>query len=358
MRRSIALFLLVSCAALAVHSPAAAGPIRVGVEPTEDVSGPVLVRVSGHYISLHNGISHHWKDDFIPIGGRHFIPLGPVNPLINVGVSVRIVHPELISAHARSHSTPLLLRPVGFETFEPRTWRDVMAHEESRFGERPKTPAGHVLPQAYQHLKSILEEYLPAYDVQPDASMKGDPILHQLELFEELVRYALDAPAPVFDLPRGMPQENRPSYVKSLRERHLMLRVEIEEIIYQLREWLSLDRAERRHIRNLMDGMRHAKHVAAQLLTDADWKRLGDYMNEVEKSRARKQDYQKGKSWSDPTTGIAYRVRMLEPRGECAELGISVDLTGLVKADLGNLIHSVKGRFCRDADGTTRYGQS
>ena len=59
-------------------------------------------------------------------------------------------------------------------------------------------------------------------------------------------------------------------------------------------------------------------------------------------SRVRKQNYQEGKSQSDPTTGISYRVRMLEPRGESAKLSISTDLTRLVKADLDNLIHSVE----------------
>lgn len=358
MHRFIALFLLAACAAFTATSPATAGPIRLGVEPLEGVSGPALVRVSGHYISIHNGISHHWKDDFIPVGGRHFIPLGPVNPLINVGVSVRIIHPELISAHARSHSTPLLLRPVGFETFVPRTWREIMTSGESRFGDRPDTPAGHVLPQAYWHLKSILEEYLPAYDADPGADLKGDPIAHQLDLFDELVRYALDAPPPIFELPRGMPEESRTGYVRSLRERDLKQRVEIAEVLHRLREWLSLDRAKRRHIRSLMDGMQRPQDVADELMTEADRKRVFEYMNEVEASRARRQDYRKGKSWSDPTTGIRYRVRMLEPRGECARLSVSTDLTGLVKADLNNLIHSVEGRFCRDADGTSRFRKS
>jgi len=358
MHRYIGLFLLVSCAAFTATSPAAAGPIRLGVEPIENVSGPALVRVSGHYISIHNGISRHWKDEFIPIGGRHFVPLGAVNPLINVGVSVRIIHPELVSAHARSHSTPLLLRPVGFETFEPRTWRDVMASGESRFGERPNTPAGHVLPQAYWHLKSILEEYLPAYDAKPGIDLVGDPIVQQLDFFDALVRYALDAPPPTFEMPRGTSEENRSSYMRSLREQDLTQRVEIEEVLYRLHEWLSLDRAERQRIRRLMDGMQRAQGVADQLMTEADRKRLGDYMNEVETSRVLRQDYQKGKSWSDPATGISYRVRMLDPRGECAKLSISADLTGLVKADLDELIHTVEGRFCREADGTSRFSKS
>ena len=358
MRCSITFLLLASWATLTATSPAAAGPIRLGVEPRESVSGPALVRVSGHYISIHNGFSRHWKDDFIPIGGRHFVPLGVVNPLNNMGVSVRIIHPELVSASARSRSTPLLLRPVGFETFEPRTWREVMASGESRFGKRPDTPAGHVLPQAYWHLKSVLEEYLPAYDAEPGSDLEGDPIANQLDFFDTLARYALDAPPPTFDIPGGMPEENRQSYVRSLRERDLSQRVEIEDVLYRLHEWLSLDRKERRRIRRLMNGMQRAQGVSDQLMTRTDRKRLGDYMNEVATSRVLNRDYQKGRSWSDPATGISYRVRMLDPRGECAKLSISADLTGLVKADLDELIHTVEGRFCREADGTSRFKKS
>ena len=74
--------------------PALAGPIRVGVETETPVAGPFLVRVSGHYADFHNGRSRHWKTALIPAGGRHFVALGPVNALLNMGVSVSIYHPS------------------------------------------------------------------------------------------------------------------------------------------------------------------------------------------------------------------------------------------------------------------------
>jgi hypothetical protein len=356
MRVLIDLFVLAFCLFAAMS--AAAGPIRVGVEPISEIEGPVLVRVNGHYLSIHGGNSHHWKDAFIPVGGRHFVPLGPVNLLINVGVSVRIIHPEIVSESSVSTSTPLLIRPVGFETFQPRTWRDIMARGESRFGERPDTPAGHVLPLAYWHLRSILNEYLPALDMDTAIDVSDGEIRHQLALLERIVRYALDAPPPSLDKPARMPSENLASYQRSIRDTRSKTRVEIEEMLHQLREWLSLDHGERRHIREMMKQMRYPQRVAAHLMTDIDRRQLGDFIGRAAAGRANRKTLQKGSSWTNPNTQVSYRARMLRSSGECARLNLQVDLTRVVVADLDEMVRSVEGRFCRDADGKSRYGRS
>jgi hypothetical protein len=347
-------FILVTTAA----STVVAGPIRLGVEPMTSIDGPILVRVSGHYISIHNGNSHHWKDDFIPAGGRHFIPLGPVNPLINVGVSVRIIHPEIVSASARSSSTPLLLRPVGFDTFEPLTWEEILERGETRFGDRPETPAGHVLAQAYWHLRSILEEYLPALDDEGGQNESSSALPNQLALLERIARHALDAPPQEMNRPPSLPAENLASYRRSLREQDLKFRVELEEALHRLREWLSLDRDQRRLVRSMMQRMQYPQRVADQLMTRADRQRLGEYLAELDTQRALRQAHPKSTSWVDATTRVAYRVRMLKFSGECVRLNVQTDLTLVVPADVGDMTHSVEGRFCRDADGLARFGNS
>jgi hypothetical protein len=360
MRRSIFVFLMCFCPGLGLvaASPVVAGPIRLGVEPITPIEGPVLVRVSGHYISIHNGRSHHWKDDFVPAGGRHFIPLGPVNPIINVGVSVRIVHPEIVSDSARSKSTPLLLRPVGFETFEPRTWRDILAKGEARFGDRPETPAGHVVAQANWHLRSILDEYLPALDGEGGSGESDAALPDQIALLEEIARYALDTPPPTPGNPRSVSPENLESYQRSILEHDLKYRMEIEEGMHRLREWLSLDRDQRRRMHSMLAQIRYAKRVANQLMTEADRQRLGAFIGEVTRKRPRGETAPKHTSWVDPTTQVAYRVHVQSPSGDCVRLSIRADLTGVVSADLGEMSNSVKGRFCRASNGKSRLAGS
>ena len=92
----------------ALATSAAAGPIRVGIETPDPVTEPFLVRVTGHYANLHNGTSRHWKDALIPAGGRHFVLLGPVNAVLNMGVSVSIYHPAYVTERERSRKTCVL----------------------------------------------------------------------------------------------------------------------------------------------------------------------------------------------------------------------------------------------------------
>ena len=80
-------------------TPAAAGPIRVEIRPDVEPRDPFVVSVTGHYASIHNGNSRHWKDAALRAGTRRFIPLGPVNPLMNMGVSVSVRHPDRIRRH-------------------------------------------------------------------------------------------------------------------------------------------------------------------------------------------------------------------------------------------------------------------
>jgi hypothetical protein len=345
-------------AGLAASGTAEAGPIRVGITPAEAVEGPVLVRVYGHYADLHNGHSSHWKDAFLPAGKRRFIPLGPVLWPLNMGVSVHTIHPELLSAGARSHSTPLLLRPVSFDDLEPRSWRNVMASGEIRFGARPETPGGHVVFQAWGHLLSFLNGYLPALDSQPKPLVSEALLTRQLALIEEIARYALAAEPPESIAPRPMAPAKQAAYERSMREQALRHRVELEDFLYRIREWLSLDREARRTLRALREQARYPQRVSEQLMTDADRRRLGDYIAEAAEDAAAKRKHEKSRSWRDPSTRVSYRVWISKPAGRCARLTVSTDLTTVVDADLDDLVRSVSGRFCRDDDGGSSFQSS
>jgi len=348
---------LVACFALG--SPAAAGPIRVGVRPDEPIQGPVLVRVYGHYVSIHNGRSRHWLDAFVPAGERRFIALGPVNPLINVGVSIRIVHPEIVAESAQSHQTPLLLRPVGFDTLEPRSWRRLMAQGATAFGAPAGTPGAHVIYQAAGHLQAFLLEYLPALD-ESEAPFVGDAVLRaQQALLEEIARYALAAEPAVPRVLATKFGDDRASYQRSLAAQELAQRVQIEEHLHRIRSWLSIDRDQRRRLRRMMEQMRRPQRFAEQLMTAADHARLRDYLNEVTARRAANEPYEVGTSWIDPTSHVAYRLRMLGPSsGGCVRLTVMTDLTRVVDADLEGMTHSVTARFCRGDDGAWSYQRS
>lgn len=354
MRLSI-ISLLCLAAALAPGSPAAAGPIRVGIQPAAPIAGPILVHVYGHYASIHNGTTRHWLYTFVPAGERRFIALGPVNPLLNMGVSVRIYHPEILAESARSYRTPLLVRPVSFETFEPRSWRDVMAQRASELGPRPGTPGAHPVFQAVGHLQSFLLEYLPELDERDDPRSSDAALPGHLALLEEIVRYALATESVVQRVPKDLSSADRASYRKSLQRMELEQRVELDDLLHRIRSWLSLELEQRLEVRRFMEQMRHPQRVAEQLMTDRDRARVGDYLAEAAARRASGERYNKATSWIDPTTRVSYRVQMISPSPSCPMLGVTTDLTRVVDADLGEMIHSVKGRFCRGKDGTWSY---
>jgi hypothetical protein len=50
-------------------------------------------------------------------------------------------------------------------------------------------------------------------------------------------------------------------------------------------------------------------------------------------------------------------VHIASPPHECAYLSITADVTGVVTADLGDMVHTVKANFCRRASGEWRYGR-
>ena len=68
--------------------------------------------------------------------------------------------------------------------------------------------------------------------------------------------------------------------------------------------------------------------------------------------------HHKGATWIDPTTRVSYQVSIVSSSLSCPVLGVTTDLTRVVDADLGEMIHSVKGRFCRGEDGTWRYDRT
>lgn len=350
--------LLAPALALALAPPAAAGPVSVEIQAGAPVSEPFLVSVTGHYADLHNGHSRHWKDALVAAGARRFVPLGPVNPLLNLGVSVSVYHPEYVVETARSEKTPLLLRPVRFATFTPRAWRDVMAAGETELGELPGSPAAHVVYQVVAHLHLFLHAYLPASDAAPGGGAGEASLRGFLGSFDELARYALASEPGVLRELDGAPADPRGAYASAIRAQDLERRAELEELLRRAHAWLSVAPADRRVVRTLMAQMRTPQGVGELLLGPQDRARLGAFLDAFAREDRLHRDPDEATSWSDPGTGVAYRVRILDPPAGCAFLSITTDLTGVVPADLGDMTHEVKARFCQQPDGQWRYGRS
>jgi hypothetical protein len=333
-------------------SAAAAGPVRVEIETRAELRDPFLVRVTGHYADFHNGYSRHWKDTLIPAGRRRFIGLGPVNPLLNSGVSVSVYHPEYVTERARSKKTPLLVRPVGFETFRPRAWRDFIAAGPDDAAGRAEQP----LAQALGHLQLFLLAWLPAVDEAGGRAASTASLRAYLPLLDEITRFAEERPpgGPPFRL-AGASAEQQAAFVRSLRTQELQQRAELAELRRRAHAWVSVPAAARQVVRAHMEQMRSARGLDEELFTRRDRERLGAFLDRYAADKAARRRPEERISWTDPETRIAYRVNILDPPRACAYLGVTTDLTGVVSADLGEMTRAVKGRFCRRATGEWRY---
>lgn len=341
---------------LLLAAPAAAGPIRVGIDVGGEVRDPFVVSVTGHYASIHNGTSRRWKEVPLRAGPRRFIPLGPVNLLLNMGVSVSIYHPEYVAARERSHKTPLLLRPVGFETFRPRAWRRTLAEG----GEFENGGPDYALGQILGHFQAFLLIWLPAIDAADDELQASDESLRAyLPLFEELARFAMTEAA-AKQSRRFAPRnpESGPAYLRSIEKRDMKTRAEVRDLLHRIREWVSVPRAERVVVRRLMEEMRYGRYVHDDLMREGDRARIGAFLDRYREDVAAQLEPEPATSWTNPESRVEYRVRVLDPPRRCSYLSITTDLTGVVGADLGDMTNQVKARFCRRESGEWRYWRS
>jgi hypothetical protein len=345
------------CIALALALPCAAtaGPIRVQIDTAAEVPDPFLVSVNGHYADFHLGYSRHWKDALLRPGRRRSIDLGPVNPLLNMGVSVTIYHPEYVAAYARSKKTPLLVRPVGFETFRPRAWRDAMAS-----GEGPDAGnAAQALNHVVGHLQLFLDAYLPAVDAaQPDDAVSDARLRQLLPFFDALVQFGAEEAQRV--QPSGWvgeKMEEEPAFARSMARQALEQCALMHELLRRTQAWLSVPRDERAALRELMRAMRYPRSVGEDLMTADDRAELGAFLERYAEDRSARREPETSTSWINPENRVAYRVHAVSPPRECAYLSITADVTGVVTADVGDMVHTVKANFCRRASGEWRYGR-
>jgi hypothetical protein len=336
---------------LVLAGPARAGPIRVGVETEGPVTEPFLVRVYGHYASIHNGTSRHWKDALLPGGGRHFVPLGPVNPLLNMGVSVSIYHPAYVSEHARSHETPLLLRPVGFDTFRPRSWQAIMESREEFANGGPEQFLG----QALGHLQTFVEGYLPALDAG-DAPTPPDALRSHLPLLREIARFAESDEASE-SRDRWSTNHTDPEFVRALARQDLESRALLREWLRRAEAWLSVPREQRIEVRERMAQMRYPKSVGEELLGPSDLTELADLARRDAEDREAGREPEGSTSWTNPETRVSYRASLDDGRRSCPTLSLTTDLTTLVDADLGDMTKTVTGRLCRNESGSWGFGR-
>jgi hypothetical protein len=340
---------LVALPLLFVAVPAEAGPIRVEIRTDAEARAPFVVSVIGHYADFHLGHSRHWKDVPLRAGRRRFIPLGPVNPLINMGVSVSVQHPAYVTERARSKRTPLLLRPVGFETFRPRSWRSYLDEGGPIDNGGPWQP----LAQILGHFQVVLDVWLPVVDgaagdlAADDATLRGF-----LPLLEDLEAFAMTDAAAVRPRRFGLRgSEDDPAFQRRLAAQDLENRHEIRDLHYRIGQWLSLSRGERNEVRAMMRAMATGQGVSEQLMQPADRERVGALLERYGADRAAQREPETRASWSNPESRVAYRVRIVGARGPCATLAITTDLTGVVAADLGDMTRRVDAKFCRSDAG-------
>jgi hypothetical protein len=312
------------------------------------------VSVIGHYADLHNGHSRHWKDALVRPGRHRTIGLGPVNPLLNMGVSVAAYHPEYLAARERSRRTPLLVRPVGFE-LRPRPWRSVLDSGGAFANGGPEQG----LAQVLAHLQLFLDSYLPALDAAGDGSAASEAGLHgYLPLFEELARFAESDAAAARPAEPGRGIAADPAFARSLAQQDLAQRAEVRELLRRAREWLGLPRESRVAVRGLMAGMRHPKSLGEELMTPGDRAELGAFLERYRRDREAGREPETATQWTNPENRVEYRVRLLDPPQQCAFVSVAVDLTGVVRADLGAMTNEVRASFCQRRPGDWRYGRS
>jgi hypothetical protein len=351
MRVAAVLVLGILLAALA--GPAAAGPVRLEIQTAEIPRDPFAVTVTGHYADLHNGHSRTWKRALVPAGGPQWLPLGPVNWVLNMGVSMRVYHPEYVAESQRSRKTPLLVRPVFFEPFRPRAWRDVMAEWPTRVTRRNEHPLFAVLG----HLQGFHQTWLPVVDAEgaaTDAQLRGYlPFLDELLAFAEAAGPAPRSTTMTFDT-----AEKLRAFERSLADQERAARADAAELVRRARAWLSVPRAQRVALRSAMEDMRSPKGLGERLMSEHDLAELGAFLDRNAADRAARRDPQERVSWTHPETRITYRVAVLDPPPGCAFVSVTTDLTHVVEADLGDMTQSVKALFCRRAGGEWRYGRS
>jgi len=349
MRRLVAFTIALGLLAV----PAAAGPIRLGVETEAPTAEPFLVRVNGHYFDFHNGRSSHWKDALIPAGGRHFVALGPVNLLVNLGVSVSIHHPAYVAERARSQRTPLLIRPVGFETFHPRSWRSVMEGQ----GEFANGGPEQFLGQALGHLWLFVADYLPAVDGSERFDVSDEALRSHLPLLREIVDFAQRDEARQRRI-RWVEERSvgNPDFVRSLARQDLESLADLREWLRRAEAWLSLERAQRVAVRRRIDQMQSARRVGAELLSERDLAELGAFVERHAEDEAAGREPEGAIRWTNPATRLSYRAQVSGTLRDCTRVSLTTDLTTLVELDLGDLTHTVVGELCRIAPGRWEYG--
>jgi hypothetical protein len=350
MRRSAALAIV--CSVWALAGPASGGPIRLGVETGTRLEEPFLVRITGHYADFHNGHSRHWKTALIPAGGRHFVALGPVNAVLNMGVSVSVYHPAYISERERSRKTPLLIRPVGFETFQPRSWHSVMASGGAFENGGPEQFLG----QAFGHVREFVESYLPAVDRSDRWEVPDSALRRHLPLFREIDRFCDREEARLRR--SGGFRGDDPAFERALARQDLEMRAELSEWVRRSEAWLSLARAERVEVHRRLEQMSSARSVAEELLTGSDVAEIAAFVERQLADRAEGREPEGAVSWTNPATRISFRAKLRGRPGDCVAVSVTTDLTTLVAADLGDLTHSVRGRLCRGGTGSWEYSAS
>jgi hypothetical protein len=350
---NVATILWLGLCLAAFAGPAAAGPIRLEIKTREAPRDPFVVTVTGHYASLDNGYSRTWRHALVPAGRRQWLRLGPVNWLLNMGISLRVFHPEYVSEARRSRKTPLLVRPVFFEPLRPLAWRDVMAAWPTNVEKRNEHPLFAVLG----HLQGFHHVWLPTMDVEgsvTDAQMRT-----YLPFLDELLAFAEAAgPAPRGTVMAFDDVEKRRAYERALVNQELEARVDAAELVRRAHAWLSVPRAQRVALRTTMENMRSAKGVGERLMSEHDRAELGAFLDRHATSRAARRNPQERVSWTNPETRVTYRVTVLDPPRGCAYVSVTTDLTRVVDADLGDMTHEVRARFCQRASGEWRYGRS
>jgi hypothetical protein len=332
-----------------VATPASAGPIRVEIQTAATPRDPFVVSVHGHYADFHNGSSRHWKDSPLRAGTRRFIPLGPVNLLLNMGVSVSVQHPEYVTERARSMRTPLLIRPVGFQTFRPRTWKDVLASGVVIENGGPN----YLLGQIVGHFQMFLGTWLPAIDGAAGELAANEARLGSyLPLFDELADLAMTGVAARQD--RGFSHrdpEAAAAFERSIAARDAEQRVQVREFVYRIREWLSISREQRVAVREIMESTRYGRRVTGELMRADDLARIGRLVDRHDEDVAARREPEVFASWTNPETRVGYRVRLLTATRRCAKLRITTDLTEIVDADLGQMTRQVQAELCRSGSG-------
>lgn len=348
-----AAILSLGLALAALSQPAAAGPVRLVIRTAEVPRDPFAVTVIGHYADLHNGYSRTWKRALVRAGKARWLPLGPVNWLVNTGVSLQIYHPEYLGAAQRSRRTPLLVHPVSFEPFRPRTWREVMSEWPTVVSSRGEHP----LFAALGHLHGFHEIWLPTMDTEGAAS--DEELREHLPLLDELLAFVESTgPAPVDTATGYADAERRRAFERALAHQELEARVELAELVRRAHAWLSVPRPQRILLRTAMQEMRSPRGLGEQLMLEHDLTQLGAFLDGYVAARAARRDPVENTSWTHPETRITYRVTVLDPPPGCAFLAVTTDLTRVVEADLGGMTAQVKALFCQRASGRWRYGRS